>query len=303
MQKDNIIDNRYSIISKIGSGGFGVVYTVKDEQENGGPYAAKIFKILKGVDREIEILNILKDLHNPFIINIIDYSDKGTIIRNGKIFKDKKYCILEYAPKNNLLQYIDSAGKLKEDHCKFIFHKILKAINAIHSKGIYHLDIKPENILLDEHFEPKITDFGLSIKIDETKDGHFEGSRGTPNFMPPQMFLLGKQIFNPIKADIFSLGATLFNLAGGYFGFDRAKEKDFYYRYIKENTEKSIEKYWKKVETQKNLKFSDLFKKLYIKMVSFNEDNRPSIEDILNDEWFAEIFDEEKRKIIDQEFC
>jgi serine/threonine protein kinase len=115
-EKDDIIENRYNILSKLDSGGFAVVYIVTDNQENNGKqYAAKIYNNLKDVDKEIEILKILKDLHNPFLINFIN-EGKGLIKYKGKIFKDKKYCILELASKYNLFKYIESTGKFKETH-------------------------------------------------------------------------------------------------------------------------------------------------------------------------------------------
>ena len=299
MEIDNILDNRYSFISKVDSGTYGIIYTVKDIQKlDGKEYAAKIYKFLNGVDREIEILIKVKELHNPFIINIIDCG-KGLIKRNGNIFEDKKYCILEYAPKKDLLKYIAYSGKLEEKYSKVIFEKILKAVNAIHSKGIYHLDIKLQNILLDEKFEPKLSDFGTAKKKIESDNGFFKGRVGTIDHMAPQMFLLDKK-YNPIKADIFSLGVVLFNLVVGFTGFLRATEKDENYCYIKENTEKSKEKYWKKVKSKFNISPSDLFKKLYFKMVSFDEGKRPTIDKILEDEWFKEIKklnDEERNKL------
>ena len=286
IEKDDIIDNRYSIIKKIDSGGYGIVYMVTDNQENGQKYAAKIYKFLKGVEREIEIFNILKKLHNPFLINLIR-EGKGTIIHNESVYENKKYLILELAPRYNLFQYIDSTGEFKEIHCKIISKKILEAINAMHKNGVYHLDIKLENILLDEKFEPKITDFGLSKKKEETTDGFLEGRMGTKNYMPPQMFI-GNKKFNPIKADIFSLGVTIFTLSAGKCGFGMAKSSDYFYQHIAKNTPDSIKYYWKEVKNNK-VTISKLLKKLYIRMVAFDENERPSIDDILKDEWFKEI--------------
>ena len=300
--KDNILDNRYSLLSKIGSGTYGIIYTVKDILENNEKeYVAKIYKVFNEVDKEIEILNIVKVMHNPFIIEIIN-SGKGVIKRNGKIFEDKKYCILEYASKKDLLKYIDFPGKLEERYSKVIFEKILKAVKAIHSKGIYHLDIKLENIILDEKFEPKIIDFGTAKKKIENKNGFFKGRVGTIEYMPPQMFLLDKK-YNPIKADIFSLGVVMFNLVVGFTGFLRATEYDEYYCYIKENTVNSKEKYWEKVEAKHNISPSELFKELYIKMVSFDEEKRPTIDEILEDKWFDEIknLNDEERNKLEQE--
>ena len=235
-------------------------------------------------------------MHNPFLINFIN-EGQGIIKYKGKIFKDKKYCILELASKYNLFKYIESTGKFKETHCKVIFKKILKGIKAMHSKDIYHLDIKLENILLDEKFEPKITDFGLSQKKEETLDGFLKGKIGTQNYMPPQMFLSNTK-FKPIKADIFSLGVVLFTLSAGVNGFWTAEDNTLY-KYIKENTEKSKENYWN-VLKGKNIELSPSLQDLYIRMVSFNEDNRPSIDEILEDKWFKDIDklnDEERNKL------
>ena len=186
-------------------------------------------------------------------------------------------------------RYLDATGKFNETHCKVIFKKILEAINAIHKKGIYHLDIKLQNILLDENFQPKITDFVLSIQKEESKDCFLKLNKeviGTKEYMAPQILAYKK--FNTIKADIFSLGVTIFTLSARVNRFGKASGKDFFYKHIKENTENSIKEYWNKIK-EYNINLSDSLQKLYIKMVSFDEDKRPSIDEILKDEWFSEI--------------
>ena len=85
--------------------------------------------------------------------------------------------------------------------------------------------------------------------------------------------------------------------------FFRATEYDEYYCYIKENTVNYKEKYWEKVEAKHNISPSELFKELYIKMVSFDEEKRPTIDEILEDKWFDEIknLNDEERNKLEQE--
>ena len=96
------------------------------------------------------------------------------------------------------------------------------------------------------------------------------------------------KLFKGEKADIFSLGVVLFHLVTGKEGFSLALKKDVIYNRIRL---KSYEIYWTLVDIYpiNNENLSKEFKKLYFKMVGYNPDNRPSIDDILKDDWFNEI--------------
>ena len=108
---------------------------------------------------------------------------------------------------------------------------------------------------------------------------------GTIPYMPPQMFK--NAVYNGSKADIFSLGAFLFNLVTGIKGFQMATDTDPYYRYIRNNL---INQYWNHLPNQiNNINLSQEFKDLTIRMVSFDENNRPTINQILNDIWFNDL--------------
>ena len=109
---------------------------------------------------------------------------------------------------------------------------------------------------------------------------------GTPNYASPQIFKC--KPYNGSKADIFSLGVILFNLVVGMFGFKKADHNDEKYRCIMNN---QINNYWVSLANAQinHLNFSQQFKDLYIRMVSFNENNRPTIDQILNDNWFNEL--------------
>ena len=277
MERKEIINNKYIIIEKRGNGITSDVFQVKDIKTEKF-YAAKIFKnSSKFFLKEIEILNSIKKVNNPHIINIIE----SNITQNGQLPKeDQQYIILEYASKGDLFDYISLTNNgLKEKYCKIIFYKILKGIQACHNAGICHRDLKLQNILFDDNFNPKICDFGFATFNDKNLKDYL----GTLNYAAPELFL--KKPYDGFKVDIFSLGVVLLNLATCKIGFLEANKYDPYYRLI---IAKDYKQYWYKVGKKIN-KISDELKNLYLKMISFNPEKRPTIEDILNDEWMKEI--------------
>lgn len=275
-----LINNRYVVIKKMGSGGSADVYKVEDIRTN-TIYAAKVFKIYSDyLDKEI---NILKLVNNPSIINFIDEGN-GPILENGQLSSDKKYIILEYAEKGSLFNYISRTKRgLKEKYAKVIFKKILNCVLECHKRGICYRNIKLENILLDEKFNPKIYDFGFA-KITNKEEGILRVPLRTQSHIAPEILL--KREYDGIKTEIFSLGFLLFILVTGKPSFETTKKRDPLYGLI---IAKQYNKYWKKISGEIP-ETSQEFKDLFIKMVNFNPKNRISIEEILDkDGWLNEI--------------
>ena len=253
-------------------------------------YAAKVLKIKdkekeqkkenKLFDNEVNILKYLKNNINiNYITNLID-SGIGEIKIENRPNSINKYLILEYAEKGSLFNYIYfPEGKLEERFCKRIFYKILRGIQSLHEANICHRDIKLQNILLDNEYNPKLCDFGLaSLNSNELKE-----FLGTRDHAAPE--ILCKEPYNGFKIDIFSLGVTLFRLVTSNSGFGQAIN-DKIYNYIRNNC---FDGYWFIIKAKGIKELSDEFKKLYIKMVSFEPENRPNIQEILNSEWMEEI--------------
>ena len=174
----------------------------------------------------------------------------------------------------------------EEDYARLIFKKILEGIQFCHNAKICHLDIKMDNILLDENFDPIITDFGLSIKI-EGKEAILQHARGSKCYIPPEMYAKGAKKIN-FKADIFSLGALLFRLVTKKWGFKTSNVKNENYRHI---ANKNMDIYWNDMSIEINKTLSDEFKDLYFKMVTYNPDNRLTIEKIYEHPWMKKIID------------
>jgi serine/threonine protein kinase len=272
------IDSKYIIINKKGHGNTSVVYVVK-EVTNQMIYAAKVLKNPSNLfQNELDILNSLKELKNPYIVNVIT-SGVGIIDRKN-YKKQRQYIILENAPNGELINYIyyPKVG-FGERRSKLIFSKILEGVQAFHNAGICHRDLKMENILLDVNFIPKIIDFGFAtLNQDNLTD-----IRGTESYCAPEI-LRGKT-YNGFKADIFSLGVVLFTLTTAKFGFGTARRNDPYYKYIAKN---EIDSYWKEVEDLIPAISKEL-KELFIRMVSYSPNKRPTIQEILDSDWMKEI--------------
>ena len=281
MENADNIDNLYTIIRLIGNNGIYKTYLVRNG--NNQQFIAKVERI--NFDRFEDVLNITTNvsaLNHPNIIHLINHG-LGTVTIGGNVQNNKNYLILDYYPKGNLFDYIfDGGGRFIERHAKFIFDKILRGVQAFHQIGICHRDLKLDNILLDQNFNPRISNFELATLFQGNNGiNQLNDYLGTFGYCSPQ--IISHIPYNGVKNDIFSLGVILFNLVVGQKGFGSAQKNDQYYRLIMTG---HLNDYWRHFV---NNNYSQEFKNLYISMVSFNENQRPSIEQILQNNWFDEI--------------
>jgi carbon catabolite-derepressing protein kinase len=123
--------------------------------------------------------------------------------------------VLEYAG-GELFDYIVNNGRLQEDKARKFFQQIVCAVEYCHRHKIVHRDLKPENLLLDENYNVKIADFGLSNIM---TDGNFlKTSCGSPNYAAPEV-ISGKLYAGP-EVDVWSCGVILYVLLVGRLPFD-----------------------------------------------------------------------------------
>ena len=297
------LDNRYLIIEEIDSGLTSKVYKVLDEQTS----EIKIAKIYendsaKAFKKEKKIFEILQGL--SISSNIKYYSaGKGELIYDGN--KQKKvYSILEFG--NNGTLY-DAVTKTKngfsEDVCQFILLMILNATEALHKNGICHRDLKLENIVfVGDNYDLKLIDFGVAAKSVNKYNQKKKLYRlvGSSYYCPPEI-LEGKP-YDGEKADIFCIGALLFVLMTKNFAFYDAtidnnsfKIKKILYKIIQT---KQYDKYWELLEKYFNIKnLSPNFKNLFLKMVAYNPEERPTIEEIRNDKFMSDIINANEEQL------
>jgi serine/threonine protein kinase len=199
---------KYKILGLLGEGSTCVVAEAL-HQQTGKSYAVKIingdhnmsFKLSSAIEREIRIL---KKLDHPNIIRLIE-----VIHENGYIF-----VVMEHCEGGTLLDLI-LADKLHDlSDVKRLFRQIAEAVAYLHSLGIAHGDIKPDNIVLTADGDAKLIDFGY---CKESLLGFDEDKSGTVQYAAPELFITGA--YNTRKADIWSLGILLFVMARGRFPY------------------------------------------------------------------------------------
>lgn len=308
-KKGPFLDSKYILQKELGSGLTSKVFKVLDVQQ-GEIKAAKIFEsnATQIFRKELNILNKISAINSPLNIKFYE-GGFGPLKFEGKNGTDneeeKMYIILEYGTHGNLYDYISNTKQgFNEDICQYIFYKLLQAVDALHRNGICHRDLKPENILLSNDYELKLCDFGFSasfIKNEERKK--LFKPLGTHYYCAPE--ILENNPYDGDKVDIFSMGALLFTLMTKKFGFYEAKVNNIsrkpakiLYNYIKN---KVYDKYWDLIENTFNVgNLSQNFKNLFVKLVAYKPEERPTIDEIKNDEWLRKIrmADEEQLNII-----
>ncbi|EAX99776.1 CAMK family protein kinase [Trichomonas vaginalis G3] len=190
----------------IAEGGFGIVFNVYSLQYQ-TYFALKKIPEQRFNEAEIECM---KRLDHPNACNLYNYYR----------FNGFVYMLLEYCPSDlyNLMKLHES---LEDDLLKKYCYEILVSIKACHDQNIAHSDIKPSNFLLDKYGRLKICDFGLAAMY-EDENMRSKTFKGTMLFMAPEV--LNKREYNPIKADIWSIGVAFYFLASNSYPFD-AKDK------------------------------------------------------------------------------
>jgi serine/threonine protein kinase len=224
----------------------------------------------------------IKILKNTYHYNIIKLYD---VIETN----DTICMIMEYAEGGELFNYVLEKKHLSEDESRRIFQQIIDAIYYLHQIGVCHRDLKLENILMNENNEPILCDFGFSGEIKgEDGTGRLVTFVGTNSYACPE--ILRCKPYDGIKCDIFSLGVILFILCFKCFGFGSALPNDYLYRLI---IKKRYDQYWeevgKKIGKEKINNISPELKALILKMISFVPNERPSIEDILNEDCMKNV--------------
>ena len=162
---------------------------------------------------------------------------------------------MEYCAKGNMYDYISNLKSFTHPIARFYFSQILDALETIHTAGFYHGDIKLENILLDEQFDIKITDFGFSGINTELLNRH----RGTIGYMTPE--ILARRNFSGQAYDIFAACVVLYMLITGHRPFMEASSTDLHYKMIKE--EKFVEYFRSMPHENLNADLKSLFWKAF----------------------------------------
>jgi serine/threonine-protein kinase len=199
------LGERYKIEAELGRGGMGVVYKARDTQLD-RPVALKFLgSLVDGNDeykaRFLREAQAAARVQHPNIISIYDIgADDG-----------RAYIAMEYVEGPNLHKYLGRKGKLEPREAINIIGQACLALDAVHTAGIVHRDIKPDNILIAKGGLVKLMDFGLA----KGAGARLTASNvvmGTPCYMAPEQ-AMGREA--DARSDIYALGLVLHELLTG----------------------------------------------------------------------------------------
>src|SRR5579885_1772867 len=205
----HLLDGRYRIAKVIGVGGMGRVYLANDTRLANRPVAVKEMMVGQGLQEQKAVedfareARVLAPLSHPGIPNLIDYfAERG-----------RHYLVMEFIAGGDLQGLLDQRGpgaRFPEAQVLRWARQILDVLSFLHSQQppIVYRDLKPGNIMIDQHGRAMIIDFGIARFLPPGGRGTQIGSVG---YAPPEQYL-GK--LEP-RSDLYSLGATMHHLLTG----------------------------------------------------------------------------------------
>ena len=206
-----MLDNRYEILEKIGSGGMATVFKAKDKVLNRF-VAIKVLRDEFTTDSEFikrfkSEAQAAASLNHANIVSIYDVKNEDTLY----------YIVMELIQGKTLKEIINEEGALP---CKWsidIAMQICSALEMAHKHDIIHRDIKPHNIIITEDGVAKVTDFGIAKAVSNSTITAFGTTIGSVHYFSPEHARGG---FTDAKSDIYSLGVVLYEMLTGKVPFD-----------------------------------------------------------------------------------
>ncbi|HRC74344.1 MAG TPA: protein kinase, partial [Kouleothrix sp.] len=208
--QQKILNNRYELEQKIGEGGMARVYRGRDLRLS----RAVAVKVLHShyasdtgfLQRFHHEAQAVANLRHPNIVDVYDVGQDG----------DMHYIVMEYVPGSDLKALIVREAPLPVERAVSIAEAVARGLDAAHRLGMIHRDIKPQNIIIGEAGQVKITDFGIAKSTMSTAMTETGVTFGTADYISPEQ--ARGQPATP-QSDIYSLGVTLYEMLTGRLPF------------------------------------------------------------------------------------
>ncbi len=219
------LQNRYEIISRIGSGGMADVYKARDHKLN--RYVA--IKVLKSEFRDDKSFlskfrveaQAAAGLAHSNIVNVYDVGeDRGA-----------SFIVMELVEGITLKAYIGKKGRLSVREATSIALQVAAGLEAAHNNGIIHRDVKPQNIIISLDGKAKIADFGIARAA--TSDTISSSAMGSVHYCAPEQTRGG---YCDAKSDIYAMGVTMFEMLTGRLPFEGDTTVEVALRHLQEDT-------------------------------------------------------------------
>lgn len=216
---ENSLSNRYVILSMLGRGGMGAVHLARDTQLDKvvalKVLPAEIASDVRAIQWMKEEVRIAQDMRHENIAAIHNFE--------ADMEKQSCYIVMEFINGVDLhvLLGLSEGERLPVSSVAYVLRDCSKALDYAHSKRVIHRDIKPKNIMITRDGTVKVTDFGIARRLQETMSKISQTIiAGTPAYMAPEHLMGGKI---DARADIYSLGATVYELLNGTPPFHKGK--------------------------------------------------------------------------------
>lgn len=196
---------RYRIIECLGRGGMGEVFRAQDTVLD-VPVALKLIRIPDETSRQqlLKEVRLARGVNHPAICRVFDVGADG----------EELFLTMEYVAGEDLGVLLRRIQRLTPEKVIDIGRQLCAGLAAAHARGIYHLDLKPSNILIDQQGRVRITDFGVATTRQEAARRDIIG---TPGYMAPEQYIPGVTLTE--RTDLFALGLVLYELLTGKNAF------------------------------------------------------------------------------------
>ena len=205
-----MLDNRYEILERIGTGGMAVVYKAKCHRLN-RLVAIKILKADLAQDADFRRRfnaesQAVAQLSHPNIVSVYDVSRGG----------DTEYIVMELIDGITLKQYMEKRGQLNWRESLHFITQIMRGLSHAHSRGIVHRDIKPQNIMVLRDGSVKVADFGIAC-LENASQTLTQEALGSVHYISPEQ---ARGDRTDARSDIYSAGVVLYEMLAGRLPFE-----------------------------------------------------------------------------------
>jgi serine/threonine protein kinase len=221
----------YKIISKLGDGGFGVVYRAVQSDPIEREVAIKLIRAGMNTDQVIQRFESEREL-----LSMMDHPGIARVLDAGT-HADRPYVVMELVGGIDITEYCDR-HKLSIDDRLELFEQVCRAVEHAHQRGVIHRDLKPSNVLVmnvDHAPLVKVIDFGVAKAIDSSMRNHDITQElqliGTPEYMSPEQ-ANGDRGTVDTRSDIYAMGVLLYELLTGVTPFSRKQLQGIAYREV-----------------------------------------------------------------------
>ncbi len=221
----------YQLLEQLGAGAMATVYLAKqlslDRLVAIKILPRKFTQKPEFVERFYQEGRAAAKLNHPNIVHALDVGNTG----------ETHYFVMEYVKGRTVFEEIERRGRYTEREAIQIALQVARALEHAHSVGLIHRDVKPKNIMITEEGRAKLADMGLARAVSDREAAEAEAGKafGTPYYISPEQ--IRGEIDVDFRADIYSLGATLYHMVTGQVPFDGPNPSSVMHKHLKQQVE------------------------------------------------------------------